>query len=406
MPLQSRFDISCSPKNEIDEPTIGKTAVVFAGNRQAATGDSEGRMMLDDPAPGQEGIEFGPLQEGDAEAISELITRMSDDKGLRLRDKSPAYYRWMYLQNPAGSAVVHSARSGGRIVASFAVAPKRFQVGGALVVLGKTMDMFTDPEFQGRGLIRRCTEAVFEEATGAGMSGWYVTPSPNSYPIFTGRWGYRDALNVVFRARILRFGPVLGAMLRPNAVGRIIGSAVDAARRMLPARPRQLPPGHRLTRLESFGDEVDSLWDEISPGYRVAQVRDSSYLTWRYTQNPDDYTTYALRAGDTLKGIVVLGSTLRRGVPVTEIVDFLCPADDDETLRGLVAAAVNHAEQEGHALVQVWSIEATRLDARLRRAGLTLRRARIPFLLSPEVSDPTLWEPEHWLLTQGDGNDV
>lgn len=364
------------------------------------------RELPDDPARSKESIEFGPLRDSDPAAISDLITRMSDDKGLRLRDKSVAYYRWMYLRNPAGQAVVQSARTGGRVVASFAVAPKRFRVRGVSVLLGKTMDMFTDPEFQGRGLIGRCTEAVFAEARAVGMSGWYVTPSPRSYPIFTGRWGYRDALKVVFRARILRFGPVLGALSPEPVLGRAIGAGIDSVRRVWPKRWRPLPISWQLSRLDGFTAEVDALWEEISAGYPVAQVRDSTYLTWRYTQNPDDYVVYCVRVGTKLTGLVVLGTTLRRGVAVTEIVDFLCAADDAATLRVLVDAAVAHALREGHALVQAWSIEGTRLDGRLRRAGLRLRRARIPFLLSPEVTDPALWDPENWLLTQGDGNDV
>src|SRR5699024_2370451 len=140
-------------------------------------------------------------------------------------------YRWMYLANPAGPAVVHSAHLGDRIVASFALAPKVFQVGGRRVVLGKTMDMFTDPDFQGRGLIKRCTSAVFDDARARGIAGWYVTPTVNSYPIFTGRWGYREDLRVVYRARVLQWAPVLAAVARPAGV---VGRVVDALAGILP----------------------------------------------------------------------------------------------------------------------------------------------------------------------------
>ncbi|MCC2594607.1 hypothetical protein LKO27_14470 [Tessaracoccus sp. OS52] len=331
---------------------------------------------------------------------------MSDDRGLRLRDKSPDYYRWMYLKNPAGRAVVQSARLGDRVIASFAVAPKIFQVGGERVTIGKTMDMFTDPAFQGKGLIKRCTCAAFEGALAAGMSGWYVTPSVNSYPIFTVRWGYREDLRVVYRARVLRFAPVLAAMIRPTGPARVLGELVDAVRRLLPRRPPRLPEGWHLEELQTFGKEADELWDSVSGGYPVAIVRNAEYLNWRYIANPGDYTILGLRQNGRLAGILVLAETLRRGVPVGEIVDFVCEADDEATFGTLISAAAEHSRARGHALVQAWSVFGTALDARMRRAGLRFNRTDVKFLTSPGLTDPLLADPDSWLLTQGDGNDV
>ena len=351
-----------------------------------------------------EAVWFGPLEEQDIRGISDLITNMSrDDGALRLRDKSPAYYRWMYLENPAGPAVVHSAKVDGRVVASFAIAPKRFQVAGRRLLVGKTMDMFTDPDYQGRGLIKQCTNSVFERAKAEGMAGWYVTPSVNSYPIFTARWGYQEPLRILFRARILRFGPVLGALARP---ARAVGQAADWALARLPRRGPRLAPGDRLEVLTDFSEEADRLWAEVSRGYAVAQVRDAAYLNWRYVRNPDDYTCVGLRREGRLVGIVVLAETIRRGVRCGEVVDFVCGADDDATFRLLMAAAIDHSRCRGHALVQIWSVAGTSLDARIRRAGLRLRRTDIKFLVSPGFPDPLVHDPEAWLLTQGDGNDV
>lgn len=350
-----------------------------------------------------EDFRFGPLEEADLQGISDLITRMSDDSGLRLRDKSAAYYRWMYLDNPAGPAVVHSARKDGRVVASFALAPKRFQVGGRQVLIGKTMDMFTDPEFQGRGLIKRCTAAVFDAARASGIAGWYVTPSVNSYPIFKNKWDYREDLRVLFRARVLQFGPLLGAVLKPAGV---LGRAIDGVRRLLPRRAPELPEGYSVAELERFDHEADRLWAEVGPGYRVALVRDAEYLNWRYVDNPDHYTLLGLRREGLLVGIVVLTETVRRGVRCGEIVDFVAPAQDDDVLKLLVAVAVDHSRRARHALVQAWTVKGTTLDARFRVAGLGVKRTEVKFLTSPDLTDPLLKDANAWLLTQGDGNDV
>jgi GNAT superfamily N-acetyltransferase len=302
--------------------------------------------------------------------------------------------------------VVHSARHNGRIVASFAIAPKVFQVDGRRRVVGKTMDMFTDPAYQGMGLIKRCTDAVFEQARAAGMAGWYVTPSVNSYPIFTGKWGYREDFRLAYRARVLRYAPVLAAAIRPAGVARVAGSILDGVRRLLPKRRLKLPTGYTLAELTSFGEETDRLWGRVAGGYRVALVRDAAYLRWRYLANPDDYTVLGLSRGGDLVGIVVLTETVRRGVPVGELVDYVAPADDDEVFRLLVRAAIDHSVDRGHALIQAWSVVGTSLDARLRRAGLPLHRTDVKFLVSPGYPDEVIYDGQAWLLTQGDGNDV
>lgn len=347
------------------------------------------------------------LSERDLPGISALVTRMETGEGAtRLRDKSAAYYRWMYLENPAGPAAVHCAHNGGDVMGSFALAPRIFQVDGAVRVLGKTMDMFTDPRFQGRGVISRCAEGVFADGREAGVEHWYVTPSVNSYPIFVGKWGCDEDLSLMYRFRILRYGRVLATAGRLGAAAGAVGRAIDTALRLMPKRAMSLPPGYSLTRMQSFGEQTDDLWREVSGGYRVAQVRNAAYLNWRYVNNPDTYTILALRRAGRLRGIVVLTSTLRRGLEVGEIVDHVCAVHDDETFQILIGAALAHSREQGHAMVQAWSIRGTRSDARLRRAGLPLRRRGVKFLVSPGIPESAVHDPEAWLLTQGDGNDV
>jgi hypothetical protein len=56
--------------------------------------------------------------------------------------------------------------------------------------------------------------------------------------------------------------------------------------------------------------------------------------------------------------------------------------------------------------VQAWSVPGTRLDTELRRAGLRWRRGEVKFLLSPDFPGEAASDPDAWLLSQGDGNDV
>lgn len=363
-------------------------------------------MTQESGSPGADGFELTTLSEEDPEDLAQLIQRMSSQgEDLRLRDKSASYYRWMYFNNPAGQAVVRSVRHQGQIVASFAIAPKLFQVDGERVIIGKTMDMFTDPAYQGQGLMTRCTSAVFEAAEAAGMDAWYVTPSKNSYPIFK-RWGYSEDLSVIYRAHVIRWAPVLAAALKPTAAAGTAGRILDRLGRPLRRRARSLRPGWTVETIERFGPESDDLWLRVGSGYRVAIVRDARYLNWRYIDNPDQYTVLGLRLHGELQGLIVLGETVRRNVPVLEIMDIICEAGDNETFNSLIATAFRHGWENGHALVQAWSISGTSLDARIRRAGLGIRRTEVKVLTSPYPHHSGFRNAHAWLLTQGDGNDT
>ena len=205
-------------------------------------------------------------------------------------------------------------------------------------VVGKTMDMFTDPDYQGMGLIKQCAERVFAAAREAGVDGWYVTPSVNSYPIFTGKWGYREDFDVVYRARVIDLEAVLTAA-QPGS-GAAVGRIANVVFGPLLRRSPKLPAGCTVTELTRFDEQTDALWEEVAAGYGVAIVRDAAYMNWRYVDNPDDYIILAMHRAGSLGGIVVIKTTLRQGLPVGEIVDLVCAADDSATLRLLIRVAV------------------------------------------------------------------
>lgn len=349
-------------------------------------------------------LSFSRLGHSDFDGIAALISGMSNQSGLRLRDKTAAYYRWMYFDNPVGPAIVYTAHAGEKIVASFALAPKRFIIDGEELVIGKTMDMFTDPRFQGRGLIKRLTDHVFAAASTAGMPGWYVTPSVNSYPIFRTRWGYGEPFHVNYRAKVLSYTPVLGAALpRIAPVARTVGTITD---RLIATFGHHKPrSGGQLARLTHFDGRASDLWLRVAQNHRIVQVRDPAYLNWRYFANPDAYTVVGVERGTDLAGIMVLTGTVRRGVQVAEIVDYLCPPDDRQTFGLLIAFAQDWARANSMALLQAWAIAGTQAEAALVSEGLRIRRTQVKFLLSPGFPGPGS-DPNGWFLTQGDGNDV
>jgi len=208
-----------------------------------------------------EEIEYGPIQENELVLLSDLISGMRsyDSDSIEIRSTSREYYHWMYYRNPAGRAIVYRAKHGDNIASSFAMAPKKFQVGSKIITCGKTMDMFTHPDYQGLGLIKKVTELVFNTARDAGINMWYVTPSVIAYPIFLNKWDYKECFQLIYRANVLRISSILEKKIKPVFFGKIVGWIGDFIL-SINRGFSSLANGYEVQEENGFGPETDELW--------------------------------------------------------------------------------------------------------------------------------------------------
>ena len=351
-------------------------------------------------------IQYHAAEEKDLADISALIDSMQSDpvERLNIRSRSPEYFRWMYLQNPAGRAWVYCARHRGKLISTFAMAPKFVKLGDTVVRCGKTMDMFTDPNYQGLGLMSKLALQVFDAAKRDGLEMWYVTPSANSYPIFVKKWGYIENFEVVFLNKILNPDAIIQAMVKPRWAAPAVAGLAAGLNRLLHVFKRDASP-YEVSVMDRFGEETDTLWEQSRNRYRVMLVRDSSYMNWRYVSNPDSYIKLLFKRNGSVCGLLILKQTIRGGMKVGEIVDFLY-ADDRKNLFGMLRHGLEFLRKQGCAFAQAWAIEGAEMESDLRAAGLRIKRKRFKFLFSPDAPCDLFYSRDGWFLVQGDGNDI
>ncbi len=352
--------------------------------------------------------EFRPLVESDLADLASLVLGMknygSDQFWLKTIDAD--YYRWMYFGNPAGKAHTCAAFHEGRLVASFSISPRRMQMGGEVVSAGKTMDMFTHPDYQGLGLMSMLTGACFASAQKAGIKNLYVTPSDNSYPIFLKKFGYVEPFHVHYMIKVLNLGPVIRKKLnvtdKEKHFTRSFDGAVAAAvHHIVRWRYRDC----ETEEVEGFDGLFDDLWNE-SRKPAVAIVRDRQYLSWRYVDHPDRYRIFKVHKRGRVAGFFVLKMTRRRGYEIGEVVDFFSSGRDEGMSKVILGMASDIIRREGCMAAQLWSIKGSASGRRNSRAGFRIRRKKMHFLLSRGCTVPVYYDPDSWFLTQGDGNDI
>lgn len=354
-------------------------------------------------------IHFRPLRVEDLSGLADLITGMgtADGRYRRLRSSSRDYYEWMYFRNPAGEAVAYGGFIGERLACSFAIVPRRFRVEGTTVLLGKTMDMFTDPEFQGKGYMRDLSRLVFREAEERGLSTLYVTPSKNSYPIFVGKMGFREEFQVDYRIRMLRPSELIRSVTSIPGVPQLGGMALRLWDRF---RSGPLPSGsaagpYRTQEVHRLGQEADELWARCG-SYPVIQIRDASYLNWRFMDNPDPYRIFTFHDDSAVRGVLVLKVTIRKGLPCGEVVDMVCPREDEDMVQAMLRFGIGVFRDSGCAMVQSWAIRGSRIQKLLDQVGVRIPRGSMELVLSPGSPWDRIYDGDSWFLMMGDGNDV
>ena len=350
-------------------------------------------------------IEYGILREDDLDDLAVLINSMREEPKdqFQYRSFSKDYYYWMYFKNPSGRAIVYTAKYRGKLVASFAMSPKRIKIGSKEMICGKTMDMFTDPGFQGLGIMSVLIKKVFQAAKDAGINIWYVTPSDKSYPIFRYKMKHEEPFQVVYSIRLLKISPLIKKYIKLPFIHKIISFPVDLILKL--TMQDESKNANSIIKESSFDDEINELWMRTQY-HKLSVVRNLEYMNWRYVENPDKYILFKLYQNNSIKGYIVLKITLRRGIKIGEIVDYLYPLDDDYILRILIKHSIKYFYKNDCMIAQGWVIENTALEKIFRRIGFKIKRKGVNFLLSPNSQEHLFYDRDAWLLTQGDGNDI
>ncbi|MGH9069308.1 MAG: GNAT family N-acetyltransferase, partial [Acidimicrobiales bacterium] len=113
---------------------------------------------------------------GDDAGIRAVIARAFPDNPKSRAD----ILAWQYWDNPFGSTCAWVWEDGDRIVAHYSGYPVPAVVGGRQGVLAIGVDAAVAPDYQGRGLFRPLSAALYEDCAGHGMAGTVCFPNDNS----------------------------------------------------------------------------------------------------------------------------------------------------------------------------------------------------------------------------------
>lgn len=290
---------------------------------------------------------------------------------------SEDYFRWQYLNNPAGTAISFVARRGEEILGNWTAIPFEMHVRGQKRSGWRVQDVLTLPAFAGLGIYFRLSS----------MGNDFLKNQPKSLPFaFPNEKSHNGFIKH-------RWTPAM----------RIPLWILSDAHQIQPDRPKTT-----IRELTVFDPSVNSIWNAHSQRYAFALNRNDRYLNWRYFSRPGAaYKAFKLSKNQSESMLILKTFKRENGELWTHICDFFQNSDDPSMLNDALSHTIYFAKKEGSRYLSLWRPQG-KSDLILSDHGFQIQRDLTRWLLvssnDPDISSEDLCQEETWHLSMGDSD--
>jgi hypothetical protein len=367
---------------------------------KADAGDSVGRYI--DSVSSRTGIDLSLATKDDLEEIGSFLTQLG---GPLFHERFPGktasdFYRWKYFENPAGDALIAAAKSGAHIVSVAAATPKRISCDGQTYLAFELGDFLTAQSHRKQGLFSNAIALLCSEAAGRNAALVYVRPNEQSFPILQKHLQFEEPHQFDTR----RYITPSAFLKRRTGLPARAWQALGVDRIMHALALGRVTPGIRVERADNF-DCADELWQATNDKYRLALIRDRTYLHWRYINSPTPYHVFwAYTSGRPVGYAVTFGSTADS---VGFITDLYTAAADTTTAQALVSTCIRDLADSQVTDIYTWTLAHAAASAPHRALVHACpfsdrNRLHIAFRFVSPVWNSARLPERSWHLTLGD----
>lgn len=284
-------------------------------------------------------------------------------------ETNEAYFRWKYLENPAGKVVAYEALEGDTPAAFYGVIPELWNVDGSVRRIYQSMDTATHPNYQRRGLFAKLATMTYDHIVRQdGHAEIIGFPGPQSFPGFVNKLGWKSVRDVRY----------------------IFTSSLMNLMRLRRARDLEFTAVRDAEELSGF------FAAERRPQARIAKHITAEILDWRVFRNPLlRYEVVAMRQGGRTVGFCVY----RVDTPRSCCIEWL-EMDGPWKPSWLAALAAELLARAGRRYVYTWEPEDAGRKRAFRAAGFVHNPFRrgpftgtLPFIV---YAAPAAAESDRW----------
>lgn len=254
---------------------------------------------------------------------------------------SGTYLRWQYYENPCGAAKVWVARESGKIVASYAAIPHRVYANGRVATGWRVQNVVTLPEHRGQGLYHRLAAVAAQELFKGDHPLNFTFPNERSKNGFI-RTGWKAAFRLPLKTKALRESP---PSANPSAV---------------------------VTPLTRFDTDSERIWEAHRNGLGFAVERSSSYLNWRYFDNPkSEYSSFRLDSGKNAAIMILKFYAREDGRRCSHLCDLFQSEPDSALTESAFKQWIDFSVGRDCWEMSCWCATGSGMDPILSKAGFT-----------------------------------
>ena len=260
--------------------------------------------------------------EKDIDLFLALLNRNRSNKVDRNR------FEWLYLNNPQGKArawfVIDEKTAD--VIAFTSVLPRLVKVDESDIICWNCCDFSVDKKYRSLGVAVKLRRKAKECVDNGVISALYAHPNDRMKVIHE-RVGHSSIGKMKRYVKLLRANRKLEKVVKSRFLSNLLSPSVNLFLRVVDTSLKiNKKYSVELLENEEFGEEYDSLFQQSSNWYRIIGDRGSSYLTWRYGQNPLYRTErIIIRENGKLAGYIIF--QIENGVAVFK--DILCTLDEN-----------------------------------------------------------------------------
>lgn len=295
------------------------------------------------------------------------------------RDLGEEFWRWRYIDNPFGKGIIRLMFDGEKLIGHYAVIPIPLSILGKTIKAAFSMTTMTHPDYQGRGIFTSLASDVYRHCREMGIGVVFGFPNQNSYYGFTEKLGWLGLGNV---------------------------TSLDAERSL---RPMGSSGDYLCLQVSDFDGALDMLWERVKDTYKIIVPRDSTYLNWRYCEDPEnEYTVYILRDNnESVQGYIVLKIFNDGKTRVGHIVDIIA-AEGEQAVKELLNTAHTYFQENDVDRLSSWIPRDSYIYTILKELGYREKIWNTYFgvksLCDDDMVNRILEKKENWWLTMGDSD--
>lgn len=265
-------------------------------------------------------VDIRYYREGDEEQLNKLF-----QETFQVHRKIDGWY-WKFRDNPITDLVLISLAEtkDGRIVGMFPLLIHEYKVKEEIVPAVQLVEISIHPDFRGKWIVKELKYYMQLRTIDTGMGFGFGFPTREHAKVGVRYMGYN----------LLGDLPILGKSFVPSSGSRkaigLVSLTLFYSRLFKWGWMERIKHGEvECVELESFNEEFDELWEEISKDYPVIAHRSSRYLNWRYVQNPmSDFTILGARKKGVLNGYMVFTTLIEEGQKNGIVFDFFYRKSD------------------------------------------------------------------------------